>query len=125
MSLSFLFIVLFVGAFSIGNFIWANVNERRRELGILRMIGARRSSIYAMLLAKGALLGVLGGILGFGLGTAAAVILGPYLASLKVPAVLRLLPWAVLLSTGVALLGSWVPARLASRIEPFASMQEV
>ena len=124
-SLSFLFIVLFVGAFSIGNFIWANVNERRRELGILRMIGAKRSSIYAMLLAKGALLGVLGGILGFGLGTAAAVILGPYLASLKVPAVLRLLPWAVLLSTGVALLGSWVPARLASRIEPFASMQEV
>lgn len=124
-SLSFLFIVLFVGAFSIGNFIWANVNERRRELGILRLIGAKRSSIYAMLLSKGALLGVLGGILGFLLGTIAAVVLGPYLANLRVRPVLGLLPWATLLATAVALIGSWVPARLASRIEPFATMQEV
>ncbi len=124
-SLSFLFIVLFVGAFSIGNFMWANVNERRRELGILRMIGAKRSGIYVMLLSKGGVLGLLGGILGFLLGTAAAVILGPYLASLKVRPAFDLLPMAVLLSLGVALLGSWLPARLASRIEPFASMQEV
>jgi len=124
-SLSFLVIVLFVGAISIGNFIWANVNERRRELGILRMIGAKRSSLYAMLLSKAALLGVLGGVLGFLLGTLAAVVLGPYLANLRVRAAVGLLPSAVLLSTGVALLGSWLPARLASRIEPFASMQEV
>jgi putative ABC transport system permease protein len=124
-SLAFLVIVLFVGAISIGNFMWANVNERRRELGILRMIGAKRSGIYAMLLAKGGVLGILGGVLGFLLGTAAAVVLGPYLANLNVRPAFDLLPLAVLLSLGVALLGSWIPARLASRIEPFASMQEV
>jgi putative ABC transport system permease protein len=124
-SLSFLFIVLFVGAFSIGNFMWANVNERRRELGILRMIGARRSGITAMLLSKGGVLGLLGGLLGFLLGTAAAVVLGPYLAGLRVRPAPGLLPSAVLLSLGAALLGTWIPARLASRIEPFASMQEV
>jgi putative ABC transport system permease protein len=78
-----------------------------------------------MLLSKGALLGVLGGILGFLLGTIAAVVLGPYLANLRVRPVLGLLPWATLLATGVALIGSWIPARLASRIEPFATMQEV
>jgi putative ABC transport system permease protein len=124
-SLSFLFIVLFVGAISIGNFLWANVNERRRELGILRMLGAKRAGIYAMLLSKGAALGLLGGVLGVLLGTIAAVVLGPYLANLKVRPAFDLLPTAVLLSLGVALIGSWLPARLASRIEPFASMQEV
>ena len=51
-SLSFLVIVLIVGAISIGNYIWANVNERRKEIGILRMIGAPKSSIYGMLFGK-------------------------------------------------------------------------
>ena len=124
-SLAFLFIVLFVGAISIGNFIWANVNERRRELGILRMIGAPRSAIYALLLAKAGALGLLGGVLGWAVGTAGGMCLGPYLAGLSVRALPADLLGCVVLSAGVALLGSWLPARLASRIEPFSSMQEV
>lgn len=124
-SLSFLVIVLLVGAMSIGNFLWANVNERRRELGILRMIGAARRQLYALVLWKALALGLLGGLLGWALGTVAGVVLGPYLASLRVAPVPALLPLSVLLSTAVALLGSWLPARTASRIEPFASMQEV
>ncbi|MEX2428892.1 MAG: ABC transporter permease, partial [Bacteroidales bacterium] len=35
LSLVFLIIILFVGGISIGNYIWANVNERRKEIGIL------------------------------------------------------------------------------------------
>lgn len=124
-SLAFLVIVSLVGAVSIANFLWANVNERRRELGILRMIGAKRSSLYGMLLSKGAFLGLVGGVLGFALGTVAALVLGPYLANLAVRPALALLPQTVLLSLAVALLGSWLPARSASRVEPFASMQEV
>ncbi len=38
-SLIFLVIILFVGGISIGNFMWANVNERKKEIGILLMIG--------------------------------------------------------------------------------------
>jgi putative ABC transport system permease protein len=124
-SLAFLFIVLFVGAVSMANFLWANVNERRRELGILRMMGAKRSNLYALVLSKGAFFGVLGGALGFLLGTAAAVVLGPYVANLAVRPAPDLALEAIALALGVALLGSWLPARTASRIEPFASMQEV
>ena len=90
-----------------------------------KSIGAKRSSLYAMLLSKGAFLGLLGGLLGFGLGTVAALVLGPYIAGLAVRPAFGLLPESVLLSLGVALLGSWLPARSASRVEPFASMQEV
>ena len=124
-SLSFLVIVLIGGAISIGNYIWANVNERRKEIGTLRMIGAPKSSIYGMLFGKAAILGVVGGVLGYFLGTVAGVILGPELAGLNVPPVPIYLVWAVLLALAAALLGTLVPAWLAARIEPFANMQEV
>ena len=39
-TLIFLIIIFFVGGISMGNYIWANVNERRKEIGILSMIGA-------------------------------------------------------------------------------------
>jgi putative ABC transport system permease protein len=124
-SVAFLVIVLIVGAISIGNYIWANVNERRKEIGILRMIGAPRSHIYGLLLSKAVILGVVGGVIGYLLGTAAGVILGPQLAGLDVPPVPIYLLWAVLLSLLAAVLGSLLPAWRASRIEPFANMQEV
>jgi len=124
-SLAFLVIVLIVGAISIGNYIWANVNERRKEIGILRLIGAPKSDIYGMLLGKAVILGVVGGVLGYLLGTVAGVIMGPELAGLDVPPVPIYLLWAVLLSVAAAVLGSIIPAWLAARIEPFANMQEV
>ena len=111
-SLSFLVIVLIVGAISIGNYIWANVNERRKEIGILRMIGAPKSNVYGMLFGKATILGLVGGVLGYVLGTTAGVILGPELAGLDVPPVPIYLLWAVLLSLAAALLGTLVPAWL-------------
>ena len=124
-SMSFLVIVLLVGAISIGNYIWANVNERRKEIGTLRMIGAPKRSIYGLLFGKAAILGLVGGVLGYLLGTTAGVILGPELAGLDVPPVPVYLLWAILLSLAAALLGTLVPAWRAGRIEPFANMQEV
>ena len=124
-SLAFLVIVLIVGAISIGNYIWANVNERRKEIGILRMMGAPKTSIYGMLFAKSALLGILGGALGYVVGTVAGAILGPELTGLSVPPVPSYIFWAIGLSLVAALLGSVIPAWLAGRIEPFANMQDV
>ncbi len=123
-SLAFLVIVLLVGAVSIGNYLWANVNERRREIGILRLIGTPRRSVYGLFLSKALFLGVVGGVAGFLVGTAAALWLGPYVAGLRVRPDWGLLAFAVLASAVVALLGAWLPARAASRIEPFSSMQE-
>ena len=64
-SVIFLITILFVGGISIGNFMWANVNERRKEIGILLMIGTSKSIIYRLLLAKAAILGLLGGVFGY------------------------------------------------------------
>ena len=124
-SLIFLIIILFVGGVSIGNFMWANVNERKKEIGILLMIGISKSSIYIMLLLKATVLGLIGGILGYTIGTISGVVLGPQLAGIMVRPVPVLLLWSIVLSIVISILGSLLPAYLAAKIETFTIMQEV
>ncbi len=123
-TLVMLIIIFFVGGISIGNYIWANVNERKREIGILRMMGAERMTIYEMFLLKALLLGIAGGILGFLLGTLAGVILGPYLAGIVVKPVYIYLLWSILLSITISLAGSVIPTYLAARFDPHSNLQE-
>jgi len=123
-TLVMLIIIFFVGGISIGNYIWANVNERKREIGILRMMGAERMTIYKMFLLKALLLGIAGGILGFLLGTLAGVILGPYLAGIVVKPLYIYLLWSVILSITIALAGSLIPTYLAAKFDPHSNLQE-
>jgi len=124
-SLIFLIIIIFVGGISIGNFMWANINERRKEIGMLRMIGFNKTVIYRMMLAKAFVLGIIGGIVGYVLGTLAGLWLGPELAGLPVKPVASLIGVSLAISIGVSLLGALIPSYLAGRIDPFKNMQEV
>jgi putative ABC transport system permease protein len=123
-SIIFLIIILFVGSISIGNYMWANVNERKKEIGILRMIGTFKSEIYKILLIKALILGLIGGLLGYVLGTLAAYYMGPVFAQIKVEAIPIFVVWAVLISIGISITGSLIPAYFAARFEPFSNMQE-
>jgi len=123
-SLVFLIIILFVGSISIGNYIWANVNERRKEIGILRMIGYHKRHIYYILVLKAIIIGLLGGIAGYILGTLGAIWLGPQFAGIAVRPIYTLLPASIALSISISILGSVIPAYLAGKIEPFSNMQE-
>lgn len=124
LSLVFLIIILFVGSISIGNYIWANVNERRKEIGILRMIGYHKRHIYTILVMKAVMLGLAGGLGGYIIGTLAAVWLGPQFAGIAVSPLYILLPGAILISVFIAVTGSLIPAYMAGKIEPFSNMQE-
>jgi putative ABC transport system permease protein len=124
-SFIFLIIIIFVGGISIGNFMWANINERRKEIGMLRMIGFNKTIIYKMMLSKAIVLGILGGIFGYVLGTLAGMWLGPELAGLSVSPIPMLLLVSLGIAVGVSLLGALIPSYLAGRIDPFKNMQEV
>lgn len=124
LSLVFLIIILFVGGISIGNYIWANVNERRKEIGILRMIGYHKRHIYFILINKALILGFIGGILGYIIGTLGAVWLGPQFAGIEVTPLYYLLFISIGISISISMLGSAIPAYLAGKIEPFSNMQE-
>jgi len=62
---SFLAIIMSVGAaFAAMNTMYAAVGARTREIGTLRVLGFRRSQIYASFLLESVMLALLGGVLG-------------------------------------------------------------
>ena len=117
-------VLLVLGGMSIGNYISANVFERRREVGTLMAMGARSSQVLSLFLCKAALLGVVGGALGYGIGTLSAIWVGPLLAGVEI----RPLPELWLFSiagSGLLCLGfSMAPCLRATRIDPAAILQE-
>ena len=123
-SLVFLIIILFVGSISIGNYMWANVNERRKEIGILRMIGYLKRHVYFILIFKAVLMGLVGGIAGFIVGTFGAIWLAPQFMGIEVTPIYTLLLTSTAISITITILGSVIPAYLAGKIEPFSNMQE-
>ena len=73
--------MLMMAALNIGHSFFAQVTERRAELGILRALGARRRDVMILVLSQAAVIGMVGGlvgcVLGLGLaGTLDAWILG-------------------------------------------------
>ena len=80
----FLVIIVFVGGASIANYMYANVFERRREIGTLMALGANSGLVLRIFLLKALILGLAGGIGGYVIGTILAVILGPKLAGVIV-----------------------------------------
>ncbi|MCW5738355.1 MAG: ABC transporter permease, partial [Enhydrobacter sp.] len=112
----------------------AIVQERTRELGLLRAMGARPNHVVAMVLAEAAMITGLGGlgglVLGFALLFAFGRSLGFYFESLGVPfgwppiEVLAGLSAAVLAaSAALGVAGALYPAWRARRLEPFALIQ--
>jgi putative ABC transport system permease protein len=125
LSVMFLVIIVFVGGASIANYMYANVFERRREIGTLMALGADSFLVLRIFLLKAMVLGLAGGIGGFVLGTILAVILGPRLAGVTVLPMPILALWAVGISAGLALVASYFPARRAARLDPCATFQEI
>ena len=125
--LSYLFfgILLAVGIASVAGTMFANVTERRREIGTLMALGATPALVARLFLGKALVVGLAGGIIGYVGGTLLAVILGPSWAGISV----RPLPWlaavAVFVSGIVALVASYLPARRAALVDPCLCFREV
>lgn len=124
-SLVLLVIIIVVGAISIGNYIWANVEERRKEIGTLITLGIPKFSIYRLFFIKAIILGVIGGILGYLVGTASAIIIGPHFSDLQISPFPEYIFWAIAISVVIALLGSWFPIYRATKLDPAVIMQEI
>jgi putative ABC transport system permease protein len=125
LSLLFLTIIVLVGGASIANYMFANVFERRREIGTLMALGAGSAVVLRMFLLKAVWLGLAGGVGGYVLGTALAAILGPSLAGVPVLPMLAPLFWAVGVAVAVCVAATYLPARRAARLDPSAALQEL
>jgi len=124
---------LLMGGFIIFNTFRTVVAERRRDIGMLRALGASRRTISGMLLMEGAIQGGLGTALGllFGYGLAAVTLraLTPLLAKsvnlhLTYPAIsVGLVVGCIVLGVGITLVSAWLPACSASRVTPLEALR--
>ena len=125
LSLLFLGIIVLVGGASIANYMYANVFERRREIGTLMALGAGSSVVLRMFLLKALLLGIVGGVCGYLLGTVLAVTLGPRIAGVPVLPMPVLALWALGVAVAISMVASYFPARRAARLDPSSALQEL
>jgi putative ABC transport system permease protein len=113
-------IVVVVSAVTLLNTLMLSVLDRRREIGVLRAIGATRAFTLKAILAEAAGIGVVGGLLGLVIGAAIQ-----YLTSIALTNVLSIdvawqpSPSMLLIGLGalaICLLGSVPPAVRAARL---------
>jgi putative ABC transport system permease protein len=67
-------VIVLISAINIAHGFFVQVSERRREIGLLRAIGATRGDIQGMILGEAALIGLVSGTIGIGLALAGAAI---------------------------------------------------
>lgn len=95
-----------------------SVIERRKEIGLMKSLGAERRRITALFLTEAAAIGVLGGVLGFVAGVFLARMIGLSVFNTPVSTSVLLLPVAIAISVAVAVVASVPPVRRALRVEP-------
>ncbi len=63
-----IFVIILVASFGTFNVLNISVNQKRRDIAILRSIGFEPRDILVLFLSQGAILGIIGGAIGCGLG---------------------------------------------------------
>ncbi len=115
-------ISLIVGGVGVMNVMLVSVNERRKEIGIRRALGARRVDIQSQFLTESVVLSLLGGVFGILLGVGSTWIFCWFTG------------WTFLVSPTAALMGFAVaccvgaffglhPAIQAARLDPVAALR--
>lgn len=125
---AFAAVSLVVSTIMIAIIIYTSVLERRKEIGVLRSIGARKKDVARVFLAESAILGGYSGIIG---------ILVSYLISLLGSFILRVVfeieglmsvTWwhcvmMFLISIGLSMLAGFVPSRIAAKKDPAIALR--
>lgn len=128
------FVIVTISSINIAHNFFMQVSERRREIGILRAVGATPGDVRRIILGEAALIGVIGGMIGVGLALAGATAVdwasAAYLPRFpfKPETYFDFEPWivgaALGFSTVFCVLGGYLPARRASRVPPAQALAQ-
>ncbi|HMQ66929.1 MAG TPA: ABC transporter permease, partial [Arachnia sp.] len=120
-------VALLVGAITIANTFTILVAQRRRQLGLLRAVGASPAQVRGRIVVESFLIGAVGSLLGLGLGFAVAwgggAVTGSNYFGLTVVPLELALAW--LAGVAVTMIASIGPAIAASRVRPIEALQSV
>lgn len=128
------FISLLVSAIGIANTMYANILERRCDIGVMKVLGMKIRRIRDLFVLESALIGLLGGLLGIGIsyivvlvintGTSETSFLGMYFSEgMTVSIPLWLSGGAMLIAVGVGILSGIYPAHKATKMSALEAMR--
>ena len=111
-------ITLAVGLFGVANTMMRSVNERIKDIGIMRAVGASHHQIMKIFIYQAIIIGIVGGIFGYLAGTLLAYGLGPVIFGVSAISPLpQYFPLSLGLAIGVAVIATVYPAFRAARIK--------
>jgi lipoprotein-releasing system permease protein len=118
--------ILLVASFGTYNIISTITHEKARDIAIMKSLGLSEGTVRTIFVIEGQILGLVGGVIGFGLGYVLCLALGsieiksPFIDTTRIPLAYSM--WHYAIALGVAMLSSfaagYVPARRAARVHP-------
>ena len=127
--IAFVAVSLLVSSIMIGIITYISVLERRKEIGILRAMGASRHNITQVFNAETFIIGILAGALGIGITLLAQIPINHIIRTLSGQEGIRaFLPSGaagilILLCVLLTLIGGFIPARKAARQDPVTALR--
>ncbi len=121
-------ISLFVGGIGIMNVMLASINERIREIGVRKALGARGSDLFLQFLAEAAVVSVVGGLIGL-LVSVGIVGLMNYILTAALPTgAVAALDWVIMaeglvFSVAIGLVAGVYPALRAAKLDPIEALR--
>ena len=127
--IAFVAISLVVSSIMIGVITYISVLERKKEIGILRAIGASKGNVSQVFNAETFIIGLLAGLLGIGISLLILIpgnmLIHHVAGNTEVNAILPLVPALVLilLSVVLTLIGGLIPSRKAAKSDPVTALR--
>ncbi len=125
---AFAAISLVVSTIMIAIIIYTSVLERRKEIGVLRSIGARKKDISRVFIAESAILGGYSGVIGVIVSILISM-LGSFILNIvfHISGLMTVTWWHCLLmlfiSVGLSILAGFIPSRIAANKDPAIALR--
>lgn len=120
-------IALIVGGLSVINTMFMAVSDRVREIGLKKAVGATTSNIMGEFLIEATLMGLIGGLIGYGLGVLLVVVRNVFFPAADGSTLFLITPTLTAIAIGFAtLLGAIagiLPAWRAARLDPVIALR--
>lgn len=117
-------ISLAVGGIGILTIMTIAVRERRREIGLLRALGAAKRQILVLFLSEAVALALLGGLAGLAIGAGGAWLIGAAIPALPTHTAWDFVLLAEVTAALIGLTAGVLPALSAARLDPVEALRD-